>query len=162
MIENNLSKAYSCLAYDGQKMYEDYLERLSEQNGLSIDDLYKAFEEENGIKVSGLADMISYYYDSTKEQLTEDYGKYTISAEVTDYVEHSVGEVLSDIDALCNDDAVLDINDYINKNYITDAYVVDVEVRIHGATKSSVQTEKVTVIKYNGSWKVFNTSNVLV
>lgn len=114
---------------------------------------FEEFGEEIGEKISSWNAAYAAAKKMYKEQLEEEFGKYTLSVSVTDTIEMDEDEL---------EDVKGDLEDYVSDGYLSakdwksieEGVIVTVEIVIEGEEDEEESIFDVYLVKVDGKWKV--------
>lgn len=138
--------------------YNKMVEYSCEEYEMTEEEFYELLSEQYGEKVDNIDQLFVLMREEAVTYLEEEYGNYTISGKVVGS-EEMPAEKLKELTDYIIEDQGYDypsMFDGIDASKISEAYIVEVELTINGTESSDTETQEVTIVKYNGKWKVIS------
>ena len=146
-LEGNMSASLSCSLLD-KKATEKMLKDIAKMADMSIKEYYEELGEYDK-KIKNFNDLIKAETKAKKEEMKEEFGKYSVSVKVTDQKKADKEELKELKDKLKNN-----YKKYITASKIKAAYEFEVEFKIKGKEDDEEDSMFITVVKYGSFWKV--------
>lgn len=132
--------------------FEQYMkDSLTDQYG-EEDTLFAELGEELDKDIDSWKDVYSAMLEEAKADLEDEYGSYKIKTKVTETVDLDEDEVQDIIEYLKDE-----WGKYIDEDKVEDiskAKDITVEITVKGEDDEETQTRVITVVKYDGEWKM--------
>ena len=149
MIENDVKALYGMWCYNAEKLMKESVEEYAEDE----DEMFEMFEYVYGAEIESWDDLYDAMQESTEEDLIDTYGEdYKIKVEIDDEDKMDEGDIDDVKDALEDD-----YEDYIDEDKldkVKKGYIYTVIVTIEGEEDEQEFEYEVSVIKYDGEWKI--------
>ncbi len=155
MVEGDLETEFECELRSNGLSYEDYIEKYCDVNDMKLEEYFELREDRYETEIEDYDDLIDAAKQSQEESLIEEFGKYDISFEIIstkELTEKKLKELCEEIEEYYEDSEIYSID----VDEIEEACSVKYKASIEGEDDSDTDKGTITVVKYDGEWKVFD------
>lgn len=148
----------STLIYDVDELFEELVDTLVDQSGMSKKEVFEMLSDELDVKIKDTDDIFRKMFEVAEKEIKDEYGKYSVKVKVVDAEELDEDEIEDAV--YWQSFAGLDMEEKINEKKIKKAYEVELKTTIDYADDDiDDDTEEFTVVvaKYGLKWKVIDT-----
>ncbi len=155
--KGEFSDAMSYAIIDVEKLMDDLIEEVADQQDMSKSDAYEMMEEQfdGEYKIKNAGDYIDAVGKEMKEEMEDTKIKVKLDGEPEELDEDELEEAVSEFEASFEYIAEMGIDpdDYFDADKVKEGYTVTVVMTDDDGEEND---DELTVVKYDGSWKILD------